>query len=380
MFSRTPKSRERGGAASYKSLRRTALLQPETARRKGLFANGTWQCDCLPSLPAEHFKVKKEGRNQGRWFYTCQKPAERGCGFFLWDEDAKLREEAAVLSNSRNEPKITPSPTASKRKSDALAAHSTDPRVPSARVSRVRARSPSLTASPSPPPPYVSQRDVVRGFKRTAQAADLASSDDEFSSWLLTGQDVDELIKSADAATPRKAMKMDAHATPATSGKRKLPWLHEQGSSVSSALSSPGTLLNTPSKPPTARIALPTPNTTESIGLPLQCDAQTPTPIRFRDATSGDSATLATDIAAIFSNTNTSSPSMVRARLMGAARQHDLKMKGVIKGRDASRAALVARDRQIASLQARVAALEAELGISKTATGSLRSERLRRTG
>ena len=77
---------------------------------KGLFADNIWHCDCQPRLPAEHFKVKKEGKNQGRWFYTCQNRSKGpggepkgGCDFFLWDEDAKLREEAAVIGNGSRE-------------------------------------------------------------------------------------------------------------------------------------------------------------------------------------------------------------------------------------------------------------------------------------
>merc|ERR1711915_155335 len=73
-------------------------------RGGGVFADGIWQCNCTPRLPAEHFKVKKEGKNQGRWFYTCQQQQEKRCDFFLWDEDAKPREEAAVLSGKRTEP------------------------------------------------------------------------------------------------------------------------------------------------------------------------------------------------------------------------------------------------------------------------------------
>lgn len=36
--------------------------------------------------------------------YTCQKLQRERCNFFLWDDDAKIRETAAVLSNSRSEP------------------------------------------------------------------------------------------------------------------------------------------------------------------------------------------------------------------------------------------------------------------------------------
>ena len=56
--------------------------------------------------------MKKEGKNQGRWFYTCQNQEPQRCGFFLWDEDAKLREEGAVLNNSRSEPKSRQFPAA----------------------------------------------------------------------------------------------------------------------------------------------------------------------------------------------------------------------------------------------------------------------------
>ena len=103
-----------------------------TTNRKGLFDKGIWLCtsfphfpsylkrekltyagDCTPRLPAEHFRVKKEGPNHGRWFYTCQgqetndnfgagrnssnyRNAKR-CGFFLWDEDANPRMKAAIV-------------------------------------------------------------------------------------------------------------------------------------------------------------------------------------------------------------------------------------------------------------------------------------------
>jgi hypothetical protein len=59
--------------------------------------------NCTPHLPASHFKVKKEGKNRDRWFYTCQLEKEKSCGFFLWGEDAKEREGRALLGNKRSE-------------------------------------------------------------------------------------------------------------------------------------------------------------------------------------------------------------------------------------------------------------------------------------
>ncbi|KAK7746168.1 hypothetical protein SLS62_009458 [Diatrype stigma] len=51
------------------------------------------------------FIARRETENKGRSFYSCQKKSDRGnkCDFFLWSEDARLREVGAVLSNSRSE-------------------------------------------------------------------------------------------------------------------------------------------------------------------------------------------------------------------------------------------------------------------------------------
>lgn len=76
----------------------------------GLFRNGVWLCNCIPRLPAIQFTVRKESRNKGRSFYTCQKDKgkKNQCEFFLWAEDAHFREVGAVLTNSRSESQWTP--------------------------------------------------------------------------------------------------------------------------------------------------------------------------------------------------------------------------------------------------------------------------------
>ncbi|OSS54613.1 hypothetical protein B5807_01009 [Epicoccum nigrum] len=78
-----------------------------------------WLCDCNPRQPANHFKVRKPGRNKYKWFRTCQKQQndKSRCNFFLWDSDAHPREVAAVASNSRTEPMPTDPQTPMKRPS-----------------------------------------------------------------------------------------------------------------------------------------------------------------------------------------------------------------------------------------------------------------------
>ena len=106
--------RGRGGARNTR----------QRSQPKGVFADGIWHCDCIPRLPAEHYKVKKEGKNHGRWFHTCQQAEPNRCGFFLWDDDAKPREEAAVLTGSRTEPRVQEGWTAGRMRIEAPESYS----------------------------------------------------------------------------------------------------------------------------------------------------------------------------------------------------------------------------------------------------------------
>jgi hypothetical protein len=64
--------------------------------------------DCTPRLPAVRLEVKKEAPTKGRFFYSCQKSRQAQCGFFLWEDKAKPREQAALLNNSRSENVTSP--------------------------------------------------------------------------------------------------------------------------------------------------------------------------------------------------------------------------------------------------------------------------------
>ncbi|EUC36699.1 hypothetical protein COCCADRAFT_87671 [Bipolaris zeicola 26-R-13] len=68
--------------------------------RKGLFVHGVWHCDCSPRLPSVHLQTSKPGPNHGRWFRTCNKPPQEQCKFFLWDDDARTREDEAVANTA----------------------------------------------------------------------------------------------------------------------------------------------------------------------------------------------------------------------------------------------------------------------------------------
>ncbi|TKA69216.1 hypothetical protein B0A55_07733 [Friedmanniomyces simplex] len=385
--------RGRGGSSSYRGGRGGQGNAPR-AILKGLFADGIWQCDCAPRLPAEHFKVKKEGKNQGRWFYTCQNQEPKRCGFFLWDEDAKPREEAAVLGGSRTEPlggksgggEVQEGWDAGRAqraaRTDGMGANGRGTggmgmfaRVNANNGDRMREddeETASPTPSPvSPPPPYSSLRKAPaasNGVKRSAQQAGMNEEDDEeFFPWPLTGQEEQELAKAADNAvappeTPHKAQKTGVYATPATTAKRKLPWL-EQSQAPQTPATTAATLkpvddcFNTPSKPPggvtpTLEQRSKAPATAAPITTPSP-------PTRYKDALQNpaDSASSLTT-EAIAALQPATIPPDIRDKLRSILSKHDLKFQGITKGRDISRLAIKAKDAKIAELGARIAGLE----------------------
>ncbi|KAK9384686.1 hypothetical protein V1515DRAFT_610880 [Lipomyces mesembrius] len=66
----------------------------------GLYEDGAWKCNCNPRRQAAYREVKKDGRNKGRFFHSC---ATGKCNFFLWEDDARLRErnDSSALARTR---------------------------------------------------------------------------------------------------------------------------------------------------------------------------------------------------------------------------------------------------------------------------------------
>ena len=347
---------------------------------KGLFAEGIWHCNCTPRLPAEHFKVKKEGKNQGRWFYTCQNAEPERCDFFLWDEDAKPREEAAVLNNSRNEPRNTPGIYNTTENAEGQGVGRSG-----MQIQDVQQRSPSRTLSPSSPPVHSSRTGgalVSMSMKRKAQDLDFDEDEDYFP-WPLTGAEEEELTSAADRVstnptTPHKAVKTDAYATPATS-TRKLPWLDYTSSSTTTSnnAATPTTNLPTPRLTKTPHI----PSSATSKTAPTPATDTTPTPTRFKDALSDPNpistttSSLTNDVFETLTNANVYLISAHSTALTAVLHRHDMRTQGISKGREISRLAVKAKEAKIVELQARIASLEAEREVDRSVIRKLRFEK-----
>ncbi|CAD0089840.1 unnamed protein product [Aureobasidium vineae] len=321
--------------------RGTFTRRPGRQKLTGLFADGIWHCDCdsNPRLPAERFQVKKESANKGRWFYACQNGNGRKCGFFLWqDPDAKLREEAALLGNSRTEPKSTADKSL----------------YPIHQSSRTMQSSPNSTSTLSHP-----SSTLKRPFSDVGLGDDADTNHDSLP-WSLSGQEEVELLDAPE--TPRKAVKFDGLATPATSVHRKLPWL-DPSVQVPSTVS----VKATPSKE-SAQLSLPTSSTyklavTQHAVLTPQV---TPSPSRFRDPSADTSSPLSTlneDVFAALKDSGVTLPSSLTSKLREVLTRHELRTHGVVKGREITRLALKAREAKIVELQATITSLEAERNV-----------------
>lgn len=274
----------------------------------------------------------------GRWFYTCQNGEGRKCGMFLWDDDARPREAAALLNNSRTEPTGTPAKPSS-------------PAHPSPQKMQSSPNSTSTLSHPS--------SSLKRPFS-DAGLDDNAEADHDSFPWSLSSQEEAVLLDAPE--TPRKAVKIDGLTTPVTSTHRKLPWLDHSGQSPSTlsakASLSKHSVLTRTFTPSISNLAV-----AQNDALTPQV---TPSPSRFRDLSADASSprsTLSADVFAALNDSSVSLPIDLTSRLREVLTCHELRIQGVVKGREITRLALKAREAKVAELHATIANLEAERNV-----------------
>ncbi|KAF2146638.1 uncharacterized protein K452DRAFT_218170 [Aplosporella prunicola CBS 121167] len=286
------------------------------SKPKGSFTSNTWHCDCAPPLPADHFKVRKEGKNKGRWFYTCQKQQEERCGFFLWEEEAKPRMDAAIVAASPNEP----------HSSRYVAASNHDPNQ-------------SGLPGPAYPPGSVNpgkrrlQTEVDGDWPTDADLeAELSKVDDYGNTSMVPPPPVPSV-------TPRKAIKTDACSTPSSK-------------------------------------ALMTPVSRHTHGRMTDAEpsAESPTPSRYKNTPTsgrGEERSAVREVMRLLSERNIDIDSSSRDGLHEVLREIDLRVEGISRGRDISRLAVKERNAKISELQARILSLEAELETQRAVISNL---------
>ncbi|OLL26494.1 hypothetical protein NEOLI_002331 [Neolecta irregularis DAH-3] len=192
-----------------------------------------WYCNCKPRLPAAFLQVRSDiSSNKGRWFYACSAENDLRCRFFLWADEARMREadsdsprnlsaatreistsdKGKVQSPPKSSPKraITPSAEStseSEGESPFFATphkdtpfrenHKSDPfATPTAH--EVQTATPPTTHHSSPPPPFFlspvkpSLHDILRRIKDPQLASELCnltSRQERVSQGIIKGRD-----------------------------------------------------------------------------------------------------------------------------------------------------------------------------------------------
>ncbi|KAJ5520411.1 Zinc finger GRF-type [Penicillium fimorum] len=307
--------------------------------RRGLFKDGIWCCNCPERPAAVRRQTKKQGTNFGKWFWTCAQSPHLKCSFFLWADDATMREQAAVLANSRSE---------------------LDPSSPTpSRHNQGRMNNELLT-------PQTERRFINsprRNFKsppKTAKARMISEASADFG-WNNDSDDNDELVKALSSSQtenfisqpnfhPESLFKTPRTSTLTSAGKRKLAEVanknppHDQSAPA------------TPFSSRSSRTDMCPPSSAELC--------MTPTPSKYNDVLSADSkfdtSDLAKSLLDILEKHSVVLPNKAYDEVVSLLNRQELKTQGIIRGRDMTRLALKKKDDDIKKLQGRVSNLEAQ--------------------
>ncbi|KNG84358.1 hypothetical protein ANOM_008167 [Aspergillus nomiae NRRL 13137] len=277
--------------------------------------------------------------------YTCQRPQQQRCNFFLWATDAEAREKLAILSNSRTEPQNMPqTPTkASRHEGTGLLTPQTDRPLRHAPGSESRNfQTPSKSAKAR------MMTEDSDGFEWDDTIADEAATVQHKPRQPDFGQ-----AAGGSDFLPRKTPRTDSFTSPS---KRKLSDMESAPSLTPTSVFSPrSTACRLP--PASAEISV------------------TPTPSKYKNALSADSAADTSELSLqalrILESHNVVVPRKAQEELTELLNRYDLKTRGIIRGRDISRFAIKKKDEEIMKLNERIVVLESQRELSKSmANGS----------
>ncbi|KAL9102834.1 MAG: hypothetical protein Q9163_002049 [Psora crenata] len=299
------------------------------------------------------------------WWQEPRKMTKR-CDFFLWDDEAKGREAAAVINNSRTELLPQSPVTPSKPSRFGLHTPHTERRVLGSETDNVLSpHNPSETAR-NGPTSLMKSNDNSGTTQDTATTA--GSGDEEFFDWPAShdeemGKVVDQASSEQSSMqtvtmpppeTPRKVAKANLSSTP---GKRRFAEMIET-SGAGAAWPTPST---THSKDADV---FTTPSTITNSNLfnnTIPTPTDTPTPIRYKDVSACHDTELATEILSSLQNVlSVPFPFGAREAIENVCNRHVMYTRGIMRGRDVSRAMVKKKEERIAELEGEIERLRSQ--------------------
>ena len=332
---------------------------PPIRPKKGRFIDGVWHCNCDPRLPASHFQVKKDSANKGRWFYCCTKSPETQCGFFLWDEDAKLREEQTLLSNGRTEQDMvdvtTRAPeTPRKMMGQAESWLDEDPQTPVSMMKK--------TAYPTPGESRVNKERIPQMTPLVERSSptyiyDSLSGDDSFDS-PTAGR---EGLTVADIMARKRKQDFDFESEPSKAQKLGSPPPSRRRSTTNDLVKAENGIGRYTTPSTVRRLDFGTPSTSRAPAIPSNVQASypptTPTPSRITCLPDDDgNYDITASVLSILHNA--SMPSATRQAIRQTLNSYALRVSGIERGRNITRVALKRKDEKIAELEQKIQQLQ----------------------
>ena len=276
--------------------------------------------------------------------YACPKERDnpQRCDMFLWESDAKPREERARRTVLRTEPGRSVESTPTK---------------------------PPTNSPDSPPPPYSQSSSSATATQQTAGPGDEFSWEQEDGRF---NNEVDGAM--ATVGTPRRPTSLLASTTPHRRAGPRQDHLTKSLQTPSTSLG--GSRNAVPEHSAPSASYLTTPLKRKRFEGPLS--DITPSPFRFRSSQGSESHARDDDeqivdsVFDVLGEEATQLGTDTVDALQQMLAKHSLRVQGIIKGREVSRLGLAAKEAKIAELQHRVAALEAELEAERAASRHVR--------
>lgn len=314
------------------------VLSPKPIRirqRKGLYHDGVWKCNCNPRKQAVKRQVRKNGPNQGLWFWTCvfHKEQPESCGFFMWESEAKAHEQGGISPS----PSVSPAPA---------------PRTPSKPKPKPQQHTPATTTTTTTTTAGTRKRS--RNSPASLFISSHTPSIQRVQGWLLTDpfeEEEDDAIfatappsPSRNEPSPMKARRTAFQSSPSKAQSLMYPRLPSFVSDVGTVpdddiFACPPTvprhqragLFNAPPGAAAGGVTSP-----EKMAIPLVREV----------------------VELLDNDKDCVIPEPTRTQLIDILAVHAMRYDGVVLGRDATRKTVVKMDAKILELKGRLLVLE----------------------
>lgn len=332
-------------------------------RLNGVFAKGTWYCNCDPRDEATLRKVERSKENRGRLYWSCDRTHTdpRRCDFFLWESEARVRsgDKSPPSDGAESAPAVqptTPPRTAARNQHSTARPDATQMPTPSTRTSTAKASK---------------SRSIREFFKSNTEQAGTSSEEEAQGNApdpgvRLPPSSSATMVPETPTAGPKRKrvefeedligdLSSDEERQMNEAMERSTRKLQQGAPIVTPAAERTGAASGGPT-PATARTLFPDAKRARAEGSGAAAAEGAGSPVSGPSPQQGDDGGFVDEIMNLLRGQPLEDS--VRRSVAQALDRQSGKMRGYMKGRDNVRAQLKTKEDRIAQLQERITALE----------------------